>query len=251
MDLSIIITPLSLIVEAIIIIIVAYVIVKAINFFLNRMATYDKNVTVIYASKDLIAFIIYVIAIILLFSLFGIDLKGILVSIGIIGMGISFAAKDFIADFMSGFYIIAYKTLEIGDIMQINNSKGQITKIGLRNITLLTDLEDTIIIPNATLSKTPYIRYKKQELEKVKVKTQLPFKINIDEFKKNIIEIINSYDEILKTPKATIESIEIGEIGPIINVVFWVETFNKKEEYKLIITNQIRKLINEKLGDEN
>ncbi|MCF0226438.1 MAG: mechanosensitive ion channel [Methanobrevibacter sp.] len=251
MDLSIIITPLSLIVEAIIIIIVAYVIVKAINFFLNRMATYDKNVTVIYASKDLIAFIIYVIAIILLFSLFGIDLKGILVSIGIIGMGISFAAKDFIADFMSGFYIIAYKTLEIGDIMQINNSKGQITKIGLRNITLLTDLEDTIIIPNATLSKTPYIRYKKQELEKVKVKTQLPFKINIDEFKKNIVEIINSYDEILKTPKATIESIEIGEIGPIINVVFWVETFNKKEEYKLIITNQIRKLINEKLGDEN
>ena len=251
MDLSIIITPLSLIVEAIIIIIVAYVIVKAINFFLNRMATYDKNVTVIYASKDLIAFIIYVIAIILLFSLFGIDLKGILVSIGIIGMGISFAAKDFIADFMSGFYIIAYKTLEIGDIMQINNSKGQITKIGLRNITLLTDLEDTIIIPNASLSKTPYIRYKKQELEKVKVKTQLPFKINIDEFKKNIVEIINSYDEILKTPKATIESIEIGEIGPIINVVFWVETFNKKEEYKLIITNQIRKLINEKLGDEN
>ena len=251
MDLSIIITPLSLIVEAIIIIIVEYVIVKAINFFLNRMATYDKNVTVIYASKDLIAFIIYVIAIILLFSLFGIDLKGILVSIGIIGMGISFAAKDFIADFMSGFYIIAYKTLEIGDIMQINNSKGQITKIGLRNITLLTDLEDTIIIPNASLSKTPYIRYKKQELEKVKVKTQLPFKINIDEFKKNIVEIINSYDEILKTPKATIESIEIGEIGPIINVVFWVETFNKKEEYKLIITNQIRKLINEKLGDEN
>ena len=251
MDLSIIITPLSLIVEAIIIIIVAYVIVKAINFFLNRMATYDKNVTVIYASKDLIAFIIYVIAIILLFSLFGIDLKGILVSIGIIGMGISFAAKDFIADFMSGFYIIAYKTLEIGDIMQINNSKGQITKIGLRNITLLTDLEDTIIIPNASLSKTPYIRYKKQELEKVKVKTQLPFKINIDEFKKNIVEIINSYDEILKTPKATIESIEIGEIGPIINVVFWVETFNKKEEYKLIITNQIRKIINEKLGDEN
>ncbi|MDO5848954.1 MAG: mechanosensitive ion channel [Methanobrevibacter sp.] len=196
-------------------------------------------------------YIIAVIALILIFNIFGIDLKGIFISIGIVGIAISFAAKDIISNFMSGFFLIADKTLEIGDVMQINNLKGEVKKIGLRNTVILTETGDTIIIPNSSLSTNPYSRFKKGEIEKVSLNVTAPLNIDISDFKNEIEEIINKNEGILKTPKPKIESKGIDENGTLLKIMFWVKNFNKKEDNKLIITNQVREIINKKLGDDN
>ena len=71
----------------------------------------------------------------------------------------------------------------------------------------------------------------------------LPLNIDLDEFTPYIIEKIEKLDGVLDKPKPRIFAKEITFEQTIIKVSFWIKEFNNKDDYKLIIINEIRKFI--------
>ena len=55
----------------------------------------------------------------------------------------------------------------------------------------------------------------------------------------------HNYDGISKNPKPDVFAKEISFKQTKLKVSFWVKDFNSKDKYKIIITNEIRKLIGE------
>lgn len=238
------------VIYSVIVIIGSYITVKITSYAVNHLKRFKKNLTIIYAINNCIKYTVIIIAVLIIFNIFGIDLKGMIISIGVMGIVVSLAAKNIISNFLSGFFLIADKSLKVGDTMQINNLKGEVKEIGLRNTHILTETGNRVVIPNAALSTTPYSRFKKHEKEKVTLEISIPLDVDIENFKNEFLKVIKTYDDIAKTPKPTVESEGIDE-NIKMKVKFWVKKFNKKEDYKLIITNQIRKIINENRGDDN
>ena len=60
---------------------------------------------------------------------------------------------------------------------------------------------------------------------------------------------MNTYDGILETPKPDVYSKGITFEESQLKISFWVKDFNSKDDYKLIITNEIRKYIEK--GENN
>ena len=250
MDIYTTLEPFLRIIYTIIVIIASYATIKIISHIVDHLKRFEKNLTIIYAIKNCIKYGVIIIAVLIIFNIFGIDLKGMIISIGVMGIVVSLAAKNIISNFLSGFFLIADKSLKVGDTMQIYNLKGEVKEIGLRNTSILTETGNMVMIPNSALSTTPYSRFKKHEKEKVILDVSLPLDVDVLKFKKEFFNIINTYDEIAKTPQPKVETEGIDE-NIKIKIKFWVKRFNKKEDYKLIITNQIRKIINENRGDDN
>ena len=73
--------------------------------------------------------------------------------------------------------------------------------------------------------------------------TGLALDVDIEEFKDYITGKISEYDEILKEPKPDVYAKEISFKQSKVKVSFWVKDFNSKDKYKLIITNEIRKYV--------
>ena len=68
--------------------------------------------------------------------------------------------------------------------------------------------------------------------------------IDIEEFKTYILDFIIRQKGILKNPIAHVFSKGINFEESTLKISFWIKDFNKKEKYKLIITNEIRKYVN-------
>ncbi len=228
-----------------IIIIGAIASIKIIEIILNKIKRFNKNITLIHALKDLFKYIIYFIALILIFNVMNIDLRGIFVSIGIVGMVVGFAAKDIISNFMSGFFLISDKTLKIGDTMSINNLKGEILKMNFRTTTIKDENGVITTIPNSTLTNNPYSKFKKNEKLKIKLKIIIPFKINSKDFEEKILKKISKKTYIKTNPSPYFTSNFITSDGICLNLIFWVKDINKKEEYKLNIMNDIQNYLGE------
>lgn len=228
-----------------IIIIGAIASIKIIEILLNRIKRFNKNITLIYALKDLFKYIIYIIALILIFDVMNIDLKGIFISIGIVGIVVGFAAKDMISNFMSGFFLISDKTLQVGDIMSTDNLKGEILKINFRNITIKDENGVISTIPNSSLTNNPYSKFKKNEQLKVKLTIVIPLKINSKDFEEKILKKISKKPYIKINPFPYFTSDFITSEGIYLNLIFWVKDINKKEEYKLNIMNEIQNYLGE------
>lgn len=231
------------------IILITSVITHIITFSMNHMTRFKKDMTAIYLIRDIINYVIYFIALIIILQFFGINLAGTLLSLGIIGIAVSFAAKDIISNLFSGIILILGKSVKVGDTIEINNKKGYVERIKLRSTTIVDDNGVKIHVPNSTLTNNSYLQFKNPEKYRIDILAGIPLNIDVEHFEKYIVEKMGSYDEISENPKPSVFSKGITFEETQLKISFWVKDFNNKDKYKLIITNDIRKYV--KMGEQN
>ena len=149
----------------ILIIIITLIITRIVAYLMNKMNRFKKDMTAIYLIRDIINYIIYFIALIIILQFFGIDLAGTLLSLGIVGIAVSFAAKDIISNLFSGIILIIGKSIKVGDTLEINGKKGIVKRISLRSTIMVDDMGVKNHVPNSTLTNNEYLQYKKQSLQ--------------------------------------------------------------------------------------
>ena len=230
-------------IKILIIIGVTSIVTRFIAFMLNHIERFKKDMTVIYIIRDLINYVIYFLALMTILQFFDVNLTGTLLSLGIVGIAVSFAAKDIISNLFSGIILIFGKSIKVGDTLEINGKKGFIERISLRSTIVVDDNGIKNTIPNSTLTNNPYLQFKEPEKYRVDLITKLPLDIDVKEFEEYIVKKIGGYDGIEETPKPAVYSKEITIKNTVLKVSFWVKDFNSKDYYKLIITNEIRKFI--------
>ncbi|MBX3611242.1 MAG: mechanosensitive ion channel [Hydrogenophaga sp.] len=99
------------------------------------------------ATRALLVFVGLIIAL----SAVGIDLTALSVLGGAIGVGIGFGLQKLAANYVSGFVILAERSMRIGDNVRVDNFEGRITDINAR-YTLIRSLSGReSIVPNEIL----------------------------------------------------------------------------------------------------
>lgn len=233
------------IIYILIIIIGAIIVYKLGNKFLRKMEEqFDLNLTAHYLFKDLLKYTIILVAFALILHVLGINLESIIISLGIVGIAIGFASQDIVSNFLSGIFVISDKKIQIGGVIEVNDFKGTIRKVGFRNTTMINQDNHEITIPNSLLSKNIYKLYPPTEDHRLRITAVLPHGINLDQFKEELDKVMFSYDWVVKD-KTTFFSRDYSEFGPKVEVSYWIK------EYKYIDCGKIRILENiNRISDE-
>jgi len=85
-------------------------------------------------------------------AIWGIDGTAWLASAGVIGIAVGFAAKDTLANLISGVSIVADAPYKIGDYIVLDTGeRGIVTNLGIRSTRLLTRDDVEVSIPNAVI----------------------------------------------------------------------------------------------------
>ncbi len=88
------------------------------------------------------------IGVVLALSELGFDVSALVAGLGLTGFALGLALKDAVSNLVAGVMIVLYKPLQIGDLIEISGSKGEVSNINLRYITLA--FEGTkILVPNS------------------------------------------------------------------------------------------------------
>ena len=85
------------------------------------------------------------------FRNFGLDTSGLLGAIGAITLAVSLGSKDIMADIIAGMNIVIEGEYQVGDIVQIDGTKGKIIDVGIRTTKLLCQGENMKIINNRNI----------------------------------------------------------------------------------------------------
>ena len=217
--------------------------------------------TAAYLIKDIITYTIYFISLMYILQFFGVNLAGTLLSLGIVGIAVSFAAQDIISNLFSGIILILGKSIKVGDTVEIEGKKGTVESISLRSTIIVDTLGVKDHVPNSTLTNNPYYEFKPAEIRRIDLYVGLPFYVDVEDFSEYIIKKILTYDALDDTPKplVVVKEIEFREVR--VKISFWVKDFDSddrwqlimdtRDEYKVVIANDVRKYINQKKGEKN
>jgi small-conductance mechanosensitive channel len=115
-----------------------------------RSATGDElslRKAVSNATRALLMFV----GLLLALSVVGIDLTALSVLGGAIGVGVGFGLQKLAANYVSGFVILAERSMRIGDNVRVDNFEGRITQINARYTVIRSLTGRESIVPNEIL----------------------------------------------------------------------------------------------------
>jgi small-conductance mechanosensitive channel len=91
------------------------------------------------------------VGLLLALSSVGIDLTALSVLGGAVGVGIGFGLQKLAANYVSGFVILAERSMRIGDMVKVDNFEGRITDIKARYTVIRSATGRESIVPNELL----------------------------------------------------------------------------------------------------
>lgn len=107
--------------------------------------------TLAKVTSSIIRYIIYIVEIIIILALWGINIVPVLTGLGIAGLVIGLGAQKLINDFISGVFIVFEHHYDIGDLVQIDGFTGEVIDIGLKTTQIKAWTGEVKIIANGNI----------------------------------------------------------------------------------------------------
>jgi small conductance mechanosensitive channel len=141
----------------------AFALLQIVHFFVRRMrkladsqianqkrsAQLRTMASIIRASSYFFVIFFFLLQVL---PIFNNDLKPLLASAGVIGLGISFGAQSIFKDMLTGIFILIEDQYNVGDVVKIAGLQGTVEDMTLR-VTTLRDNDGTLnIIPNSQVA---------------------------------------------------------------------------------------------------
>lgn len=176
--------------------------------------------------NNLLMIMVVALGVYFVFLAWNIDVTAWMASAGILGLAISFAAKDTLANLFSGVFIVADAPYKLGDFIVLDSGeRGEVTRIGIRSTRLLTRDDVEITVPNSIMGNAkitneaggPHEKYR------IRIKVGVAYGSDIDKVHGVLVDVAERHPEICKTPAPRVRFRTFGDSSLDHELLCWVE----------------------------
>ncbi|WP_439115112.1 mechanosensitive ion channel family protein [Hydrogenophaga sp.] len=171
------------------------------------------------ATRALLMFVGLIMAL----SAVGIDLTALSVLGGAIGVGIGFGLQKLAANYVSGFVILAERSMRIGDNVRVDNFEGRITDINARYTVIRSPTGRESIVPNEILITS---RVENLSLADAKVWQStvvgVAYESDVDLVRRLLVDAALAQQRVLKDPAPSAALSAFGADGLEFTLGYWI-----------------------------
>ena len=215
----------TMIICSILILIVAKIICKVIKHGLKKVSGRSRKFTLIMAQLvwKLCAVIIWIIAIISVLGVFGIDLTPVLAGLGITGVVLGFALQESISSLFCGVMIAINNPFRVGDWVDIGDISGTVMAMDLMCVTLASGDNKKITMNNKNVWGNTIVNYSYIERRRLDMSVSVRYSDDLEKAKETIRGVISGYSEVLTDPAPLVEVGSYNDSSISIYVRPWVK----------------------------
>jgi small-conductance mechanosensitive channel len=147
---------------ALLILLLGYFVGKFYKSSIKKLSLKNGNINLstLQVVSNLGTYMIFLITFFIVLKVLGIDLSSIALVAGALSVGIGFGLQNIISNFVSGIIIMIEHSVKIGDYIQLDDTlRGHVTDIRMRSITVNTNSNIDVIVPNQELIQNRVINW--------------------------------------------------------------------------------------------
>jgi small-conductance mechanosensitive channel len=176
--------------------------------------------------NNLLVILVVALALYFVFLAWKIDVTAWIASAGILGLAISFAAKDTLANLFSGVFILTDAPFKLGDFIVLDSGeRGEVTHIGIRSTRLLTRDDVEITVPNSIMGNAKITNETggPNERYRIRVKVGVAYGSDLDKVKSVLMDVAGSQPEVCKAPVPRVRFRTFGDSSLDHELLCWVD----------------------------
>ena len=153
----------------------------------------------------------------------GIDLTALSVLGGAVGVGIGLGLQKLAANYVSGFVILAERSMRIGDIVRVDTFEGRITDINARYTVIRSLAGRESIVPNETLitSRVENLSLADRKVWQSTV-VSVAYHSDVELVTRLLLEAASAPARVLKDPAPAVAMTAFGADGLEFTVGYWL-----------------------------
>ncbi len=191
-----------------------------------------------------VKYVVWFAAIMVILSIFEVDITPFLAGAGIAGLAVALAAQDIISNFFGGAIITVDKPFKVGDRIKVDQYYGDVISIGPRSTRLKTLDYQIVTIPNNKITTNIIINYAEPDQ---KLRITLPVSVAYGSDPKRVKEIlmeiacstIEKTDYLLDDPAPKVFFLEFQDSSLKFILYVWARKYNLPDEVKDSLNSQI------------
>jgi small-conductance mechanosensitive channel len=170
----------------------------------------------------------------------GFHISALLGAAGILTVAIGIASQTSMSNVISGLFMIGEKPFEVGHMVKVGDTKGEILSIDLMSVKIRTQDNTMVRIPNETLIKSPIINLSYFPIRRADLEIGVAYKEDLEEVRKVLLEVANKNPLSLIEPKPLFQILKFADSSINIQFSVWSSRLNFLE-LKTSIQVEIKK----------
>ncbi len=173
--------------------------------------------------SNIVRAVLLFVGLLLALSAVGIDLTALSVLGGAIGVGLGFGLQKIAANYVSGFVILAERSLRIGDMVKVDNFDGRITDIRTRYTVIRALNGREAIVPNEMLITQ---RVENSSLADPRVlitsTVQVAYGTDVRALQPKLVAAIGAVERVIADPAPAVQLSAFAADGMDLTLQFWI-----------------------------
>ncbi|WP_136468471.1 mechanosensitive ion channel family protein [Flagellimonas onchidii] len=218
---------------------------KWLRYLLTRkMETEDKQkFTSIFKFAN---YVIYLLVVLVTLSAAGIDITLVITASAALFVGLGLALQELFQDILAGIFIIVDKSLQVGDIVEVDSKVGKVFEIKLRTTRAITRDDKVIIIPNHKFISDIVFNYtQNHKTTRESVSVGVAYGSDVELVTQLLEQVAAEQKRVLKNPKPFVLFDDFGDSA----LMFSLNYFTNDIFGDLKIKSHIRYNINSKFKE--
>lgn len=235
---------ISNILEAVMTLLIAWLLIWILTNLILRPYYKKNNIDIgnQYAASQLLKYVIYVIAI--LFALqnnLHFNLNILLGGAAALLVGIGLGMQQTFNDLISGIILLFERTIEVGDVVEVNGLVGTVTGIGIRTSVVLVRDNTSVVVPNSKFITDNVVNWSHNEERTVRFKISIGVAYGSDTelVKRTLLQVADENPDVLQRPASFVRFVDFADSSLNFELHFWSRNFIRIEDVKSDLRFQI------------
>lgn len=197
---------------------------------------------------QIIKYFVYLFVMMFTLKATGVNMDVFLTASAALFVGLGFALQTFFQDIISGILIILDQSLHVGDIIEVDNKVGKVTKIKLRTTIVVTRNERVMVIPNHKfMAETLFNWTQNSTKNREQVTVGVAYGSNVRLVEQLLNQSVHNVEGVLMEEPIIVTFDDFGDSALIFSIHFFVDNGMKGPGVK----SKVRFIINDLFAENN
>ena len=204
------------------------------DLFEEQEAISDHQTEVTYRVSQITT---YVVAVVVVLGVWNVDLSGLLIGAGVLGVIVGMAAQQTLAAVLAGFVLMFSRPFEVGDWIEVEGgtegiTEGTVTDITMVSTRLRTFDGEHVVLPNNVISSQEIINRTREGRLRIGVPVGVDYEADLDHVSKTLKAAIERVDIALDVPAPRVVVTGFGESSIDFHARVWIDKPSTRRRWR-------------------
>jgi small conductance mechanosensitive channel len=218
------ITRLPSLLTGLLVIFFAYLIARGVRYLTRRSL---KRVKASEHAAQLTARLSFVgvmaLGVLVALGVMGINAAALVASLGLISVGIGFALKDVIENFIAGIILIFQRPFVVGDVVRFGETEGTVEDVRVRDTIIRTYDGRQVFVPNANIFTAAVINNNRNRRRRLELEFNIAYDADASAAMAAATQALCGVGELLDQPPPLVVTQDLGESSVALKAYFWID----------------------------